>query len=352
MNSTAPAPFPALPPHLIPPAQCVRLQAGGAWLGELCDYLRGAANLPHSQAALALATLCARLPQSDAPLPTAVPASAYGNRVLADDAAHDRYFRVYRVPGREGVAFLRSVLMAAALFHGEMQSAYGAAEARRFAAVSGGLTALLAAIAGLPLAAVEYLAPEPGERASPVAPMWRWVLGHQIFAVLTQGIIFALQEFEQCMRAAQGEHARAALALAADLLMASATAFRFTADFPAPAYHEVVRPSMMSAEVGEGFSGLLSVDHRRLVSVLVRLRPLMAETAATLALEHQRLSMALSYVYGDHKFVCARFGGAEKPSLRCPNSSPLPGVEQLQRYQQARVELLRPHSGGGDLIVG
>jgi hypothetical protein len=347
MSASTPAPFPALPPQLIPSLQRVREQAGGAWLADLAAYLHGASTLPHAQAAVSLSALCARLTENEAPLPAADVASGYANRLLADDAAHDRYFRVYRVSGRDGDAFLRSILMALELFHGEMESVYGATAAQRFAAVSGGLTALLAFIAGLHLTAVRYVTPEPGELPSTAAPMRRWVLGHQVFAVLTQGIIFALQEFES--QRARGAHA---LALAADLMTASATAFRFTADFPAPAYQDVVRPSMMSAEVGEGFSGLLSVDHRRLVSVLVRLRPLMAETAVAMAAEHQRLTAALNHVYGDHKFVCARFGGTEKPSLRCPNSSPLPGVEQLERYQQARTELLRPNSGSSALIVG
>ena len=75
------------------------------------------------------------------------------------------------------------------------------------------------------------------------------------------------------------------------------------------------------------------------------------ETAARLVWEHERLNLALNFVYGDHKFVCAQFGGAETPSLRCPNSSPLPGVEQLNRYQRARIELLRPDTGIGNESV-
>jgi hypothetical protein len=70
----------------------------------------------------------------------------------------------------------------------------------------------------------------------------------------------------------------------------------------------------------------------------------MGETARCLVAEHERLNLALNHVYGDHKFVCARFGGAEKPSLRCPHSRPLPAVEQLNRYQRARVDLLRAAS--------
>ena len=64
-----------------------------------------------------------------------------------------------------------------------------------------------------------------------------------------------------------------------------------------------------------------------------------------------RLAVALNHVYDDHKFVCAQFDGAKKPSLRCPRSSPLPGVEQLDRYQRARVGLLYPNVGTDTVIL-
>jgi hypothetical protein len=259
---------------------------------------------------------------------------------------------VRRLTESEGTAFLRSVLIAARLFHLEMASDYAAPDAQRFAAVGGGLAALLGQIGGVRLAPVEHTAPDARAAPTSVDPMRRWVLGHQIFAALTQGIIFALQEFEAALPALEEQRARDALTLAADLMTASATAFRFTADFPPAAYRVVVRPSMMGRDVGEGFSGLLSVDHRRLVAVLVRIRPLMGEAAQRLMVEHGRLNLALTHVYGDHKFVCAQFGGAEKASLRCPHSSPLPAVEQLKRYQSARVDLLRASSESDIEIVG
>jgi hypothetical protein len=75
---------------------------------------------------------------------------------------------------------------------------------------------------------------------------------------------------------------------------------------------------MMGTDVGEGFSGLLSLDHQRLVVMLVRVRPLMEQAERRFAEEHQRLRLALNHVYTAHAFVCAQFGGAKKPSLRCP----------------------------------
>jgi hypothetical protein len=187
--------------------------------------------------------------------------------------------------------------------------------------------------------------------SSTVDPMQRWVLGHQIFAALTQGIVVALQDFEAAAPPMDRQRASAALSLAADLLMASAAAFRFTADFPPAAYRDLVRPSMMAGEVGAGFSGLLSVDHRELVTVLTRVRPLLVVARRRFAAERKRLTRALNHVYENHRYVCAQFDGAKKPSLLCPNSSPLPGVEELDRYQRARVGLLRPGSGSDDPLI-
>jgi hypothetical protein len=353
MNAATPSLFPVLPPQVIPAMASMRSQIDASLLAALADYATRAATLGHLEAAAALQALCERLPLRD---PTAatkpvftMPAGA--DTLLADDAAHDRYFHVRRVAQAGGTAFLRSILMAAGLFHAEMASVYAPLDALRFASMGAGFGALLGAIGGIRVAPVEHTAAGSCAVPATVDPMRRWVLGHQIFATLTQGIIFALQEFEIAARAPEPEPARAALKLATDLLMASATAFRFTGDFAPAAYRDLVRPSMMPPREGEGFSGLLSIDHRQLVAMLVRTRPLMGETAVRFAPEHQRLADALNHVYEDHKFVCAQFDGAKKPSLRCPRSSPLPGVEQLDRYQRARVGLLYPNVGMDTIIV-
>lgn len=62
---------------------------------------------------------------------------------------------MHRVADTEDSAFLRSIVSAAALFHTEMDSDYTPLETQRFAAVSGGLDALLGQIAGVRLGPVE-----------------------------------------------------------------------------------------------------------------------------------------------------------------------------------------------------
>jgi hypothetical protein len=306
----------------------------------------------HQEALAALRALSERLPAVDAsaPLPRNGTASKIDLQAVADDAAHDHYFRIWRAAAPDGAVFVRAVLSASALFHAEMAAAYAPAEAERFAAVGAGLAALLAHIAGIRLAPLQPSAAEPPATYTAVDPMQRWMQGHQIFAVLTQGIVLALLDFEAAVPM-ERQRARVALALAADLLMASAAAFRFTAHFAPRAYRDVVRPSMMAVRVGAGFSGLLSVDHRELVIVLTRLRPMLALARRRFAAERTLLTRALNHVYDNHKYVCAQFDGANKPSLRCPSASPLPGVEQLERYQCARVALLRAGTAVEDPLI-
>jgi hypothetical protein len=336
----------------VPGLQLVQQQAGAPLLTELREYVRASAGLSQAQNAAALDGLLALLPDPAAAGSAPIPKRGPGARTpLADDATHDRYFGVLRVDAPEGAAFLRTLLGAALLFHAEMHYAYAETDAGRFAAVGAAIRSALGFVAEVPVATVVHEGASLSTPAQAPDPMHRWMLGHQVFAALTQGIIFALQAFEDAMRSLDERRAGHALRLCADLLTGSATAFRFTADFGAAAYAEVVRPSMMGPQLGEGFSGLLSVDHRRLVTVLNRARPLMALTAESLAVEQRQVRMALDHVYSDHKFVCARFGGSEVPSLRCPNSSPLPGTEQLDRYHRARAELLQPGSNPGTTIV-
>src|ERR1700690_3753787 len=172
MNLSTPSRFPALLPHRVPALQLVREQAGTSLLASMADYAPRAATLSHAQAARALNTLCGRLPASGTHAASEV-ASMLAQPSQADDAAHDRYFHVYRARESEGIAFLRSIVM---------DCVYASPEAGRFAAVGGGLTALLGQIAGIRLAPVEYTAPEASAALAEVDPMRRWVLGHQIFA--------------------------------------------------------------------------------------------------------------------------------------------------------------------------
>jgi hypothetical protein len=117
----------------------------------------------------------------------------------ANVAGHDRFFHIHRVPGPKSAVFLHSILVAATLFHAEM-----AAEPERsgcFGAVGAGFAALLGHLAGVATAPIDLAAAPAPVGTSACEPAFRWVIGHQIFAALTQGLVMALQEFEAAMAA-------------------------------------------------------------------------------------------------------------------------------------------------------
>jgi hypothetical protein len=353
-SGAAPPVFIALAPWLIPTPRMVRAILGPDLMREVAACSVTITTGSPDTAVSAIAALRGRLP-IDAIRAASPDVAADDNaaRPGADIAGHDRFFHIRRIAGPKSAVFLHSILAAASLFHAEV-----AAEPARsgyFGAVGAGFAALLGHLAGAATAPIDLAAAPAPVGTSSREPAHRWVVGHQIFAALTQGLVMALQEFEGAMEAGDDELVGSALALASDLLLASAASFRFACDFPPAAYENQIRPSMMPPHVGEGFSGLLSDDHRCLVQVMTRLRPLMAEAAARFSAGHERLTSSLRRVYADHKFICARFGGAEAPSLRGRTCGHLSGVQQLENYERARSRLLRPINRAdpiGDASIG
>jgi hypothetical protein len=171
--ASTPLPFPVLLPYAIPTMGLVRSQVSEALLAHMTVYAQGAATLSHAQAVTSLNALRDLLPTCST-IVASKPASRIvpgPGRFLADDAAHDAYFRVCRVSDPEGVAFLRSILMATALFRAEMASTYASLHAQRFAAISSGFAALLGQIAGIRIALVEdTIAESAAAAAVPTAP--------------------------------------------------------------------------------------------------------------------------------------------------------------------------------------
>lgn len=345
--SALPLTFWALPPERVPSIGALKVWLDASLTADLRAFVGRSLPGLTGDARGALARLLDRLPPVE-PLVSAAPSPMIGpgGFEMADDATHDRYFGVARVQGRAEGAFLRSVLEALRLFAEELALLPAGEDPGRFEPLGRGLLALLGAVLDVPVPPVEYSAPEVHAPTAESEPMRRWLHGHQIFLVLTQGITLALEEFERGARAgrtaavsASALAPRAALQLATDLMIASAIAFRFAADFGPSVYVQTVRPSMAAGQIGEGFSGLLSVDHRALVSTMGRIRPLLQRAAARLP-EREALVQALAHVYADHRFVCARFVGLEEPSLRCPSGTMASGVKQLDRLARARVRLL------------
>ncbi|QBS40323.1 hypothetical protein [Nocardia sp. CS682] len=141
-----------------------------------------------------------------------------------------------------------------------------------------------------------------------------WVRGHQLFAVLTQAATVSMRH--ACTRARRGDMtaAVAGLETTAAVFGCSAAALRLTAGFGADEYRTLVRPLMEPPRVTAGFSGILSVDHRALVSALRKWQGYseIREMSGGAALMRD----ALAAVYAAHVGVCERFVGEQAPSLR------------------------------------
>jgi hypothetical protein len=314
------------------------------------DCTSQSAVLPHVVASAWFTDLFDRLPGYAPSAKSAVAMSTNANLALlpADDAAHDRYFCIERSTEQPTLVFFGSVLNAAALFHDEMKTSYGRAESGRFTALGAGLSALLGHLAGMGPPPVVRADLPVSDAVGSVDPERRWILGHQLFAALTQGLVLAMRAFESAMQDCDDAAAATSLSLAGDLLLASASAFRFTADFSPEIYRDVIRPSMAPPQMRRGFSGLLSSDHKYLVAVMTRSRPSMAQARQRFAELHDRLTQALQLVYDVHKLVCARFDGDAVSSIRTEACSDLPGVVLLDRFKHSRLRLLQP-AGDDDL---
>jgi hypothetical protein len=172
----------------------------------------------------------------------------------------------------------------------------------------------------------------------PDGAKWRWIRGHQIFAPLTQGLIFSLDALEAARDI--GESFEAA-ALCRALLLASARALEFAGDFPVEIYRESIRASMETPYLPKGFSGLLSADHRRFVAKMRVLRPAIERLKTMAPKAHAGVVAALAQVYESHKFVCDRFVGSDEASLLMASDCSRSAVEQIDRFKQMRLRALQ-----------
>jgi hypothetical protein len=172
-------------------------------------------------------------------------------------------------------------------------------------------------------------------------PHRRWRTGHHVFFVLTQSLIVVLGCFLEARREGDAGLAQRMLRLAAQLLRGSSAAFVFAAEFSAGQYQAQVRPAMEPPAVAAGFSGLLSPDHRYLVRLMAKLRPVLRDLPAELVEDHLLFVRALQAAYESHKYVCARFGGDRGASLRMSAASTLSAVDVIHGLKVARTNLVR-----------
>ncbi|MFC9587009.1 hypothetical protein ACFVJ8_29880 [Streptomyces yangpuensis] len=273
---------------------------------------------------------------------------------------HDRFFGAVRVTGNPVETFTYTVLEALrsqlgdALSVGISLNGGERAELREaFWTTFGALWRT--GVVGTPFEhAARVLTPGPGAGPEEAEgdPLVRWCLGHQVFFALIQALIVTVG----CLRESleddpdDVEGACRLLEDATILMVGSGASMRYAGDFTRSHYADAVRPAMMPPYINAKFSGLQVRDHRVLLKLINRLKPLLVEPDPAVDKSYRILLDAMSTAYDAHIDVCSRFGGDRESSLRTPGSK-VPAVEILERFRTRRIGAATPacpmgHSGG------
>ena len=247
---------------------------------------------------------------------------------------HDQFFHVSRVKAASPALFARSVLQAIAVLEEDIAHAPSSLADDQLSELDQSLRAILAFALALPRPRLRRI--HRGASALPGGAVEsRWIRGHQIFAVLTQGLILAFNALQAATPGSRKDRARAA-DLMAQLLRGSAQSLLFTGDFPPELYDVIIRDSMCPPNLPAGFSGLLSDDHRHLVRCMKLGRSVLDHLQQTDLPRHQAISAALAHVYDSHSSVCSQFGGSERTSLLLGPEQERSGVEQINKFKSLR----------------
>ncbi|WP_173079520.1 hypothetical protein [Phytohabitans rumicis] len=179
-------------------------------------------------------------------------------------------------------------------------------------------------------------------------PERRWLIGHQLFFALVQGVIVGINCY---LERREDPDADAAIRVATAFMRSSASAIKFTSDFGPVDYEARIRTAMAPPSVRAGFSGLQTRDHAHLVGLFGRVRAAAAEVGPGPAGDaFEEFVEATVTAYEAHKFICARFGGEVLPSLRMAAASrgrtTQSGVSALRQLMRSRLFALG--KGGGD----
>lgn len=100
----------------------------------------------------------------------------------------------------------------------------------------------------------------------------RWKLGHHAFHLHLAAMNTELAEAVSAVERRDWPAVIRHMDRLAHLYDAATSLMRFTADFPASEYVELIRPSMAPPLVSPGFSGTLNIEHTHMLAQLTALR--------------------------------------------------------------------------------
>lgn len=251
-----------------------------------------------------------------------------------EDAAHDDYFHITRVePSAD--AFITLAFTGRLLLLQDVLASVPSAERDLVTRIDRSLVDMLAGMAGGRVgdgvSVTEWVS-----TGTTRAPLDRWVRGHQIFVVLTQGLVFAFRAMGAAVKANDLEAVTRWADLAVSLLDGSQATFEFTGDFSTEEYVDLVRPSMMPPNTPFCLSGMMSVDHRHFVTTVRDLKPVLKALHSLDADRHARIAGALRSVYDSHIHTCERFVG-NQPSIMTEGKTEKSGVSLLEHFRNIRL---------------
>ncbi len=253
-----------------------------------------------------------------------------------DDLAHDAYFHIERVDSAAPEVFGRVALEARLIFLREAVETQVGVSPSVLGMIDRALADFIECVAG----GFVNGAPSVTQwdmRGSELNVSQRWIRGHQIFAALTQGLIFSFQEMGRALRAGRSREVKRWADLTISLLRGSEATFEFTGDFDAEEYANTVRPSMMPPFSQVGLSGLMSIDHRFLVQLMRDMRPALKALHEQEQARHDGISRELEAVYDSHILVCERFVG-KKPSILTAARTERSGPSLIEQFKTLRLK--------------
>jgi hypothetical protein len=321
-----------LPPHAIPSEAAVAewmatyRKSAPEWGMRDAAHLCGA--LSNIVIADCLSGILAAMPQLQS-------ASEIATSNKEDDA-HDAYFHVSRIGGCAPSVLVRMAFFARLILCNEVANAPVSIDRSLLELADQALADLSMNFLGAAPDSARYVSGWETRGASS-QPISRWVHGHQIFAALSQGLIYSFQSMGRAIRAGHSEGTRRWADLSISLLRGSGAAFVLTGDFSAEEYLEVVRPSMMPPACSISLSGLMSVDHRFLVQTIRDLKPALKALHELERERHDSLQRELSTVYDRHIHVCDRLVG-ERPSLLTARHAKKSGPSLIEQFTTLRMK--------------
>ena len=253
-----------------------------------------------------------------------------------DDMAHDAYFHIRRVEDNTPAVFIRMVFAARLIFLLEVAQAPVSISDASLQLADRALADLISCLFGGTVDGGRRVSVWESQQASCDA-MARWVRGHQLFAALTQGLIFSFQCLASAVRAGRTLEVQKWSDLSISLLRGSSAAFELTGDFSVGDYTSLVRPSMSPPASPVCLSGLMSADHRFLVQTIRKLQPVLRALSEQEPQRYARITAAVNTVYDNHIHVCERFVGS-KPSLLTEGRTEKSGPELLEQFKTSRLK--------------